>query len=406
MLSRVDPGSVGLDADRLARVATHLARYVDAGRLPGWQVLVARGGGIAFLEQGGLRDVEAGLPVEADTVFRIYSMTKPIVSVALLMLHERGLVQLDDPLARHLPELGELQVFAEGDTDGYRTVPVERPPTVRDLLTHTAGFTYGFLREHPVDALYRRERIAVTHGAGTLTEMVERLGRLPLRFQPGTRWNYSVATDVVGALVERLAGEPLDAWLAREILEPLGMEDTAFQVSDDQLPRFAACYERDGNGLRLQDAPADSPYRRPPDLLSGGGGLVSTAQDYVRFCQMLLGNGALDGHRLLGRKTMELLRMNHLPTGGDLTSMGQPVFSETRYDGIGFGLGFSVLLDPARAQVAGSPGELAWGGMASTAFWVDPHEDLAVVFMTQLLPSSSYPLRRELRTLVHAAIVD
>jgi CubicO group peptidase (beta-lactamase class C family) len=283
---------------------------------------------------------------------------------------------------------------------------VERPPTVRDLLTHTAGFTYGFLREHPVDALYRRERIAVTHGAGSLAEMVERLGRLPLRFQPGTRWNYSVATDVVGALVERLAGEPLDAWLAREILEPLGMEDTAFQVSDDQLPRFAACYERDGNGLRLQDAPADSPYRTPPDLLSGGGGLVSTAQDYVRFCQMLLGNGALDGHRLLGRKTMELLRLNHLPTGGDLTSMGQPVFSETRYDGIGFGLGFSVLLDPARAQIAGSPGELAWGGMASTAFWVDPHEDLAVVFMTQLLPSSSYPLRRELRTLVHAAIVD
>lgn len=406
MLSRVDPGSVGLDADRLERIATHLDRYVDTGRLPGWQVLVARGGGIAFCEQGGLRDVEAGLPVEADTVFRIYSMTKPVVSVALLMLHERGLVQLDDPLARHLPELGELQVFAEGDTEGFRTLPVERPPTVRDLLTHTAGFTYGFLREHPVDALYRRERIAVTHGAGSLTEMVERLGRLPLRFQPGTRWNYSVATDVVGALVERLAGEPLDAWLAREILEPLGMEDTAFQVSDDQLPRFAACYERDGNGLRLQDAPADSPYRTPPDLLSGGGGLVSTAQDYVHFCQMLLGNGALDGHRLLGRKTMELLRLNHLPTGGDLTSMGQPVFSETRYDGIGFGLGFSVLLDPARAQIAGSPGELAWGGMASTAFWVDPHEDLAVVFMTQLLPSSSYPLRRELRTLVHAAIVD
>lgn len=406
MLSRVDPGSVGLDADRLARVTAHLDRYVDAGRLPGWQVLVARGGGIAFLEQGGLRDVEAELPVEADTVFRVYSMTKPIVSVALLMLHEQGLVQLDDPLARHLPELGELQVFAEGDRDGFRTVPVERPPTVRDLLTHTAGFTYGFLREHPVDALYRRERIAVTHGAGSLTEMVERLGRLPLRFQPGTRWNYSVATDVVGALIERLAGEPLDGWLARELLEPLGMEDTAFQVTEAQRARFAACYERDGPGLRLQDAPGESPYLRTPDLLSGGGGLVSTAQDYVRFCQMLLGGGALGGQRLLGRKTVELLGMNHLPTGGDLTSMGQPVFSETRYDGVGFGLGFSVLLDPARAQIAGSPGELAWGGMASTAFWVDPHEDLAVVFMTQLLPSSSYPLRRELRTLVHAAIVD
>ncbi|MEE4360658.1 MAG: serine hydrolase domain-containing protein [Pseudomonadales bacterium] len=406
MITRVDPGSVGLSVDRLHRIGTHLSAYVEDGRLPGWQVLVARSGGVAYFEQQGLRDVEAGRPVEDDTVFRIYSMTKPIVSVALMTLHEQGRFQLDDPIGRFIPELGELEVFSEGDADDFTTVPADRAITIRDLLTHTSGLTYGFLREHPVDALYRRARIGEMHAPLTLADMVTALGRVPLQFQPGTRWRYSIATDVLGHLIERISGERLDAFLTREIFEPLGMHDTGFQVPDDVGDRFAACYQAAKGGFVLQDAADTSPYRHAPEFLSGGGGLVSTAADYLAFCQMLLGNGAHGSVRILGRKTFELMALNHLPTGGDLTSMGQPVFSETRYDGIGFGLGFSVLLDPARAQIAGSPGELAWGGMASTAFWIDRHEDLAVIFMTQLLPSSSYPIRRELRTLVHQAIVD
>jgi CubicO group peptidase (beta-lactamase class C family) len=215
-----------------------------------------------------------------------------------------------------------------------------------------------------------------------------------------------VATDVCGHLVERLAGRPLDAYLRETILEPLAMDDTDFHVRAENRDRFAACYEREHDGFRLVDAPGTSPFLERPTFLSGGGGLVSTAADYLRFCQMVLGGGEFGGERILGRKTLSLMRMNHLPTGGDLASMGQPVFSETRYDGIGFGRGWSVVLDPARAQVSGSVGELAWGGLASTCFWIDPDEDLAVIFLTQLIPSSAYPVRRELRALVYQALVD
>ena len=406
MVTRVSPDRVGLSAVRLQRVVDHLKRYVDEGRLPGWQVLVARSGRVALDECYGLRDVEAQAPMTDDTVFRIYSMTKPITSVALMTLYEQGRLQLDDPIERHIPELGDLEVFDGGDEHDYRTVPAERSVTVRDLLTHTAGFTYGFMHAHPVDALYRSNEIGGVATPGTLKEMVTKLGRLPLQFQPGTRWNYSVATDVCGHLVERLSDKPLDTYLRETILDPLDMQDTGFLVRPDAADRFAACYEREGDGYRLVDAPATSSFLARPDFLAGGGGLVSTARDYLRFCQMILGGGELGGERILGRKTLSLMRMNHLPTGDDLASMGQAVFSETRYEGIGFGLGWSVVLDPARAQVSGSVGELAWGGLASTAFWIDPDEDLAVIFLTQLIPSSSYPVRRELRSLVYQALVD
>ena len=404
-MRQVDPDSVGLCAERLERLDAHLKAYVDDGRLPGWQVLITRRGRIAHNRCYGQRDVEGGKAVKTDSLFRIYSMTKPIVSVALMMLYERGLFQLDDPIDRVLPAFKDMTVFVGGDADNPQTVPAERGITYRDLLTHTAGLTYGFMQEHPVDALYRANKL--NSPRLTNAEFVERLGALPLRFQPGSRWSYSVATDVIGHLVEVLSGERLDHFLEKEIFSPLGMQDTAFSVPPGQLDRFSACYEYTGPGrYRRQDGVEDSTYREPPAFLSGGGGLVSSAVDYARFCQVILGGGAFEGVRLLGRKTVDLMGLNHLPTGGDLTSMGQPVFSETRYDGIGFGLGFSVVLDPAKAQVTGSPGELAWGGMASTAFWIDRSEDLAVVFMTQLLPSAAYPLRRALRVLVNQALID
>lgn len=397
-----NPEAAGLCPNRLQRITDHLKAYVDDGRLPGWQVLVARGGHVALRTEYGARDVEAGTPVTEDTIFRIHSMSKPITSVALMTLYEHGAFQLDEPIGRFIPELGALQVFAGGDAESFETVPTERSVTIRDLLTHTAGFTYGFMHAHPVDALYRARDIS----GGSLADMVERLARIPLQFQPGTRWNYSVATDILGHLIERISGEDLDDFLARSIFEPLGMQDTGFWVPQRAVGRFACCYQRTPDGFRLQDAATTSPYLRRPTFLSGGGGLVSTSADYLRFCQMLLGGGKLDGTRILGPRTLDLMRRNHLPTGGDLSSMGQAVFSETRYDGIGFGLGWSVVLDPARAQVSGNPGELAWGGMASTAFWIDPAEDLAVIFMTQLLPSSAYPVRRYLRSLVYQALVD
>jgi CubicO group peptidase (beta-lactamase class C family) len=406
MAQRAHPEALGFDTERLERIPAFLRRYVDDGRLAGWQVVVARGGRVALEAVHGDRDVERGTPVTEDTLWRIYSMTKPITSVALMTLYEHGAFQLDDPVGRFLPELAELSVYAGGEGAAMETVAAERAVTIRDLLTHTAGFTYGFMQAHPVDALYRQRDIGGVQSSGTLADMVTRLGETPLQFQPGTRWNYSVATDVLGRLIEVIAGEDLDDFLTRTILEPLGMIDTGFSVPAGAEDRLGSCYERTPDGFRLQDDAETSGYRQRPDFLSGGGGLVSTAADYLRFCRMILGGGELDGVRILGPRTLDLMRRNHLPTGGDLTSMGQPVFSETRYDGIGFGLGWSVVLDPARAQVSGNPGELAWGGMASTAFWIDPADDLAVIFMTQLIPSSAYPIRRYLRSLVYQALVD
>jgi len=280
--------------------------------------------------------------------------------------------------------------------------------TIRDLLSHTSGLTYGFMERTNVDAAYRKLGVAdQTRSGYSLQDMVETLAELPLEFSPGTRWNYSVATDVLGHLIEVISGQRLDVYLRERILEPLGMRDTGFVLGEQQVARFAANYERQGDGsLKLIDDPEQSHYRKR-SFYSGGGGLLSTAPDYFRFTAMLQNMGELDGVRLLGRKTVELMTMNHLPGGQDLTDLAQAgVFTETAYAGVGFGLGFSVMQSPARAHILGSPGEFAWGGAASTAFWIDPVEDLTVIFMTQLMPSSSYPLRRELRVLTYAALVD
>ena len=402
------PEDVGLSSLRLARIGDHMKRYIDAGKIAGTLTLVARRGQVAYLEPQGHLEIERRRPVTADAVWRIYSMTKPITSVGLMMLYEEGRFQLDDPVHRFIPSWQNLRVFVGGNYPTFKTAPGERPMTIRDLLSHTSGLTYGFMERTNVDAAYRKLGVAdQTRSGYTLQDMVDTLAELPLEFSPGTRWNYSVATDVIGHLIEVISGQRLDAYLRARILEPLGMRDTGFVLEDEQAARFAANYERQGDGsLKMIDNPEQSSYRKR-SFFSGGGGLLSTAPDYFRFTSMLQNMGELDGVRLLGRKTVELMTMNHLPGGQDLTDLAQAgMFTETAYAGVGFGLGFSVQQSPARAQILGSAGEFAWGGAASTAFWIDPAEDLIVIFMTQLMPSSSYPLRRELRVLTYASLVD
>ncbi len=399
---KVTPEDLHLSTPRLVKIDLMTQKYIDEGKLPGTLTLVARYGKIAHFSCQGKMDIEADKAVSEDSIFRIYSMSKPITSVALMMLYEDGHFQLDDPVARFIPSLEEMEVYISGNTEEYKTRPADRQITIRDLLTHTAGFTYGFMRTSVVDALYRDRGVSESN---TLEEMVSKLSHLPLLFTPGSRWSYSVATDVCGYLVELISGERFDRFLQDQIFEPLGMVDTGFTVPEDKIHRFAANYERTADdGMQLADSPETSHYTQEVSYLSGGGGLVSTARDYLHFAQMLLNKGEFEGERILGRKTVELMTANHLPDNGDLTSMGQPVFSETPYDGIGFGLGFSVMLDPAKANILGTAGEFAWGGAASTYFWVDPAEELIAILLTQLMPSSSYPIRREFRVLAYQAI--
>ena len=429
MIEMTHPETVGLSAERLGRIAAHFNRYVDEGKIPGYLVLIARRGKTAYLHRYGLRDVGAALPVQEDTIFRIYSMTKPITSVAVLTLYERSLLHFDDPASEYIPGFRELEVFESGDEQSWRTVPAEREMTIRDLLTHTSGLTYGHMQAHPIDAMYRQRKF-FEDAEMTLEDFADSLSELPLLFSPGTRWSYSVATDVLGYIIEVVSGKTLDQYFADEILAPLGMVDTAFAIAPEKAERFAANYERDGNSFRLIDKPSESSYLRQPKLPSGGGGLISTAGDYLRFSQMLLNKGEFKGARILGRRTVELMTSNHLPADCDLANMGYVLHSdtrsqgvgmglgarhnlrrggvrtETRHEGVGFGLGGSVLLDPAAAQILASPGEFAWGGAASTFFWIDPREDMTAIFLTQLMPSSSYPIRRELRVLANQALIE
>ena len=397
------PEEAGLSTPRLARVTRWMRRWVDSGRLPGLGVAVVRDGRLVWFETHGFRDVEARRPVEPGTIYRIYSMTKPITSAAALALYEEGRFQLDDPVAKFIPAFADTRVYARGDAESLETEPLARPLTVHDLMTHTSGLTYGFQHEHPVDARYRAHGIEFNANLGRLADLVEAAAAQPLLFQPGTRWNYGISTDVLGRLIEIWSGAPLDTFLEARIFAPLGMSDTGFHVPQGKAGRFASCYARapDG-GLALHDRAAGSRFLEPAVSLSGGGGLVSTAADYLRFMRLLRGRGVVDGVRLLGRKTVELMTANHLP--GDLADMGQPRFSEMPFAGIGFGLGVAVMLDPAKARILGSPGEYSWGGMASTSFWIDPAEDLMVLLLTQLVPSSTYPIRRELRTLTYQAL--
>jgi len=402
-----DPERVGLCSKRLARIGPHFQKYIDDGKLSGVLTLVARKGQLAYLDSRGKMDIETGMGLTPDAIFRIYSMTKPITSVAAMMLYEEGRFQLDDPAGRYLPAFANAQVYTGGSARKPETVAAERPISFRDLFTHTSGLTYGFMGTSPVDAMYRLNELDGGTTELSTAEFMNRLAEMPLQFHPSARWNYSMSTDVLGHLVEVISGQPLDEFFRTRIFDPLGMTDTGFNVPAKHAGRLTANYSKRKDGsLQVADAPATSRYLKQRKFLSGGGGLVGTAADYLRFCGMLLNKGELDGARLLGRKTVEYMTRNHLPSGGDLTSMGQAVFSETSYDGIGFGLGFSVMLDPSKAQVIGTPGEYAWGGMASTMFWIDPQEELIGMLLTQLMPSSSYPLRREMKVLTYQALID
>jgi len=408
--AEVDPGEVGLDAQRLQRIDRHFTRYVDDGRLPGWLVAVSRRGRMAHVSCHGSRDLEAGLPVEPDTLWRIYSMTKPVTSVAAMILYEEGAFELSDPVSNFIPAFADVRVYAGGSDQRQVTVPAAEPVRIWHLLTQTSGLTYGFLRVHPVDALYRAAGFEWSVPAGVdLATACEAWAGFPLLFQPGTEWNYSVATDVLGRVVEVASGQRLDEFFAARILGPLGMTDTAFYVSDEGAGRLAALYTPAADGKTAMLDSLGRVPRQPARLNSGGGGLLSTAADYHRFLHMLLDTpgspaGELDGIRLLGPRTVGYMARNHLPGGLDLETFGRPLYAESQFAGMGFGLGFGVVIDPVRTRVVCSEGELTWGGAASTTFWIDQREELAVAFYTQLLPSSTYPIRLQLRQLVYQAL--
>jgi CubicO group peptidase (beta-lactamase class C family) len=403
----VEPAELGFDAGRLARIDRHFNRYVEDGRLPCWLVVVSREGRPAYVSMSGQRDVEAGRPVEADTIWRVYSMTKPITTVAAMMLWEEGAFELKDPVAKFIPAFAGARVFTQGSSLKPVTVPVAEPMRLWHLMTHTSGLTYGFHWSHAVDAIYRNHGFEwTTPPQLDLAACCDAWAGLPLLFQPGSEWNYSVSTDVLGRVVEVVSGMPLDRFFAERIFAPLGMTETGFSVPERDHHRLAALYSPDPQtGLAVRNSTMGNLALEPPTALSGGGGLVSTAHDYNRFMQMLAGGGELDGVRLLGPRTVRYMASNHLPGGADLEQVGRPLFAETTFDGVGFGLGFSVVLDPVANKSPASVGEFAWGGAASTAFWIDPVERMTVLFLTQLLPSSTYPLRSQLHQLVHQALI-
>ena len=401
---KVDPDAAGLDARRLERITDHIqSRYIDPGKIVGAQVAVTRHGSVGYFQSFGEMDRERAKPVVDDTIWRIYSMTKPITGVALLSLYERGHFQLNDPVHRFIPEWKDLKVRVRREDGTKDVVEPDRPMSVKDLLMHMSGLGFGSIGAGGMPDLNFLD------GPDTLADTVTKLAGDPLRFHPGTRWLYGISTDICGRLVEILSGKRFDEYLQDELFGPLGMVDSGFQVRDDQVDRFAASYFRrpKDKSLKLVDDPERSPYRGERAFLSGGGGLVSTTADYLRFCQMLVNGGELDGVRVLGRKTVELMAANHLPGGGSMTEFATPGgFGEVGFTGMGFGLTVATNLGPEKTGVVGSRGDFTWGGYASTIFWVDPAEQLAVVFMTQLIPSGTFNFRDQLKTLVYPAIVD
>ena len=398
-MDTVTPASQGFAPARLDRIDAHMQRYVDESKLSGIIACIARRGQLVYRARFGQMDIEAGKPMELDTIFRIYSMSKPITSVAAMMLYEEGRFLLKDPLSRFIPGFKHTKVFA-GETDsGFALADLEREITILDLLTHTAGLSYGF---EPnllyVDKLYQ-QRIwdtLLTDREVTLKEQIHELTHLPLAFQPGSAWRYSLATDVLGYLVQVVSDMPFDAFLKERVLGPLGMVDTDFYVPEAKVERLAALYgPAEGGGIQALDGPTGRDYTRPTHCPSGGGGLVSTTADYLRFAQMMLNGGELDGVRLLGRKTVAWMAINHLPQG--LHPWEDP--------GRGFGLGVGVRIDAAR-QNLGSMGSYGWGGAAGTRFWVDPQEELIGLFMIQFMPGSHYPIQDEFEVLTYQALVD
>ena len=406
------PRDRGLDPERLGRITDWQDRYVVEQKYPGSSVLIARGGEEVFFSATGHRNIEAGLPFERDTVARIYSMTKPITSVALMMLAERGLFHLDRPVSDFIPEFSEMQALIPGAERIDQTEPCATP-TLHQLVTHTSGLSYPF-NPGVLSREMDEQEILFRPDQGPLDQMCRNAAALPLAFNPGSRWEYSIGIDIIGRVIEVVSGKPLGQFFDEEILGPLGMTQTAFSVPERTGDRFASLYtplagsamalneaKTGGNPLRLTDRAGKSPFESAT-MHSGGGGLVGTIDDYMRFAEMLRRGGECEGGRLLSPKTLDFMMRNHLP--GDIASMGPQSFAEQPMEGMGFGLGGAVVLDPARARCPGSVGDFSWGGIASTFFWIDRQLDMSVVFLTQLAPSSSYPSRPELKALVHGAV--
>ena len=404
-LKVVSPASVGLDGKVMGNIRDYLKeQYVEPGKYVGTLTLVARKGEIAYLDALGFMDRENKKAMQEDAIFSIYSMSKPITSIALMQLYEKSLFRLDDPIHWHIPSWRNLRVYESGLYPNFLTSRPKRHMTIRDLLSHMSGLTYDFMLRTNVDAAYRKTNLQAT---GDLQAMIDTLAQLPLEFSPGDQWNYSVSTDVCGYLVEHFSGMKLDKYFQKHIFDPLGMEDTGFSCAKEKVDRLASLYEQHPKkGPVLVDPGGAKTARvKKRKMLSGGGGLLSTMSDYYRFCSMLLNQGELDGTRIIGRKTLAMMASNHLPDNKDLTEMSQSAFSETTYQGVGFGLGFSVILDPVKTQSLTDVGEYGWGGAASTVFWVNPKEEMVVIFLTQLLPSSTYQVRRELRSLVYSSLM-
>jgi len=402
----------GLDAGRLERITDHIERnYISSQKIMGCQIAVARHGHLAYQKSFGSMDLERNKPMVDDAIFRIYSMTKPITSIALMTLYEKGYFQLNDPISRYVPSWKNHRVWVSGEGEDMVTEAPKRPVSFRDVLSHTGGFTYGgglpgVGIQHPVDKIYRELKIRSFDGADTMESFLDKLAKVPLVYQPGERWMYSLSTDICGALVEVISGKPFAQYLQDEIFGPLGMNDTSFFVAPDKVDRFCANYQRGPDKkLKLMDDPATSAFTKDPGFKSGGGGLTGTTADYMKFCEMLRRGGELDGHRVIGPRTLAMMHMNHLAGGKDLTQMAVGSFSETSNEGVGFGLGFASTMDEVSTGSLGA-GDYYWGGAASTIFLVDPKEDLTMVFMTQLMPSGTFNFRGQLKSLIYSAIVD
>ena len=405
-LAKAIPEEVGLSSERLKHINKVMQGYVDENKLAGLITMVARRGKVAHFECFGMMDIESNKPMQPDTIFRIYCMVKPITSVSVMMLYEEGHFQLDDPVSKFIPEFKKVKVFVKKTEAGIELADLEREITIRDLLTHTSGLAAeGWTKDTPVDEMYQEAEIA-TRWDETLEEKVGRLVKLPLAHQPGSVWRYSISTDVLGYVVEVISGMSLDAFLEQRIFKPLGMEDTGFYVPKEKMGRFAALYRAgEEGGLERTDMPEWGDFSKRPRFLSGGGALVSTASDYMRFAQMLLNGGELDGTRLLSRKTVELMTTNHLPNGLIPISIGSGKL-EYVIKGYGWGLGSAVLTDVVQSEVLGSEGEYMWGGGANTFFWVDPKEELIALLMTQFIPVGYYPIERQFKVLTYQTIVD
>jgi len=398
----------GFDADRLARIAPFLAEtYIESGRLPNAQLVVARDGKpVHYTKLGSMGDDQR--PLRDDALFRIASMTKPVTSVAFMQLVEQCRVALEEPVTRVFPEFADLKIYAGGGGSiPFAPGAPAHPMRFVDLLTHMSGLTYGLQNRNNIDAVYREHNFDFARDHLDSDGFIDKLSMLPLEFAPGQGWNYSVSTDVLGIAVERISGMRLGDYFEKHIFAPLGMKDTRFGVAEGHAERLVDAYAyRPGQAPKMINAGATSKLNRPGTFDSGGGGLIGTIADYHRFAAMLLNGGELDGARILGPKTVRLMRTNHLPNNADLTEISSSLFSEANNAGTGFGLGFAMVIDPAKTLMPSSLGEFYWGGAYSTAFFVDPVERITMVFMTQVYPSSTYPIRRQLKTLIYSALTE